>query len=234
MRKIIQILALFLVNFATAQVGIGNSEPKATLDVNKTSYVIGEQAGIAVTQLSGLQIVNMNTAGLKAGTLVYATSTSGIINTVGFWNWNGSTWVKTYGAKFVDGTILADAVFTTGKVGIGTSTPSEALEVNGNIRTNAVILNSDSNLKKEIKPLASVLEDLSQITTYSYYFKKDEKSSDLQFGLLAQEVQKIYPNLVASNGEYLGVNYIQLIPVLIKAIQELQVEVNFLKEQLKE
>ncbi|MFC4263645.1 hypothetical protein ACFOWM_12190 [Ferruginibacter yonginensis] len=87
--------ALFVSNFINAQIGIGNNDPKATLDVNKLSYAVGEKAGIAVTQQTGLQIVSMNTNGLKAGTLVYATSIHDFITSTGFWNWNGTTWVKT-------------------------------------------------------------------------------------------------------------------------------------------
>lgn len=94
MKKIIYTLAILLSCFASAQVGIGNTDPKATLDVNKANYTTGEQAGIAVTQLTGAQIVGMTTTDLKSGTLVYATSTSGAIDVVGFWYYNGTTWSK--------------------------------------------------------------------------------------------------------------------------------------------
>lgn len=94
MKKIIYSLAILLSCFASAQVGIGNTDPKATLDVNKSTYSAGEQAGIAVTQLTGAQIVAMTTSGLKSGTLVYATSTSGAIDALGYWFYNGTSWTK--------------------------------------------------------------------------------------------------------------------------------------------
>ena len=94
MKKIIFAIAIMATSFASAQVGIGNADPKATLDVNKASYATGEQAGIAVTQLSGDKIVGMSTLGLKSGTLVYATSTSGAIDSTGFWYYNGTAWSK--------------------------------------------------------------------------------------------------------------------------------------------
>ncbi len=48
-------------------------------------------------------------------------------------------------------------------------------------------------------------------------------STQLQYGLIAQEVEKIFPELVIteSNG-YKSVNYLGLIPVLIEAVKELQ------------
>jgi hypothetical protein len=94
MKKILFTLAILVTSFASAQVGIGNTDPKATLDVNKASYSTGEQAGIAVTQLSGSQIVAMTTTDLKSGTLVYATNTSGVIDTIGFWYYNGTSWSR--------------------------------------------------------------------------------------------------------------------------------------------
>lgn len=94
MKKIFFAFAFLVTGFASAQVGIGNTDPKATLDVNKASYTTGEQAGIAVTQLTGAQVVAMSTSGLKAGTLVYANSTSGVIDSVGFWYYTGSAWSK--------------------------------------------------------------------------------------------------------------------------------------------
>lgn len=98
MKKIIFAFAVLATSFASAQVGVGNTDPKATLDVNKASYATGEQAGIAVTQLSGAHIVGMTTSGLKAGTLVYATSTSGAIDSEGFWYYNGTAWSKVGGS----------------------------------------------------------------------------------------------------------------------------------------
>lgn len=94
MKQLFFTLAIMATSFAAAQVGVGNTDPKATLDVNKASYATGEQAGIAVTQLTGAQIVGMTTSGLKSGTLVYATSTSGAIDSTGFWYYNGTAWSK--------------------------------------------------------------------------------------------------------------------------------------------
>lgn len=50
------------------------------------------------------------------------------------------------------------------------------------------------------------------------------------YGLIAQELQKIYPNLVTENQDgYLAINYTEIIPLLIRSIQELKAEVNMLR-----
>jgi hypothetical protein len=46
------------------------------------------------------------------------------------------------------------------------------------------------------------------------------------YGLIAQELQKIYPTLVTENQDgYLAVNYIEIIPLLVRSIQELNAKV---------
>ena len=57
------------------------------------------------------------------------------------------------------------------------------------------------------------------------------ESAETHYGLIAQELQAIYPELVKEGrGGYLTINYIEIIPLLINSIQELKSEVDFLRE----
>jgi len=51
--------------------------------------------------------------------------------------------------------------------------------------------------------------------------------------MIAQELEKILPNTVKNmyDGKYKGINYIQIIPYLVAAIQELTEEINILKNK---
>jgi hypothetical protein len=92
--------------------------------------------------------------------------------------------------------------------------------------------NSDEQLKKNISPLSGTLSSLQQLTAYTYYWKDETLGKKQQIGLLAQELQKVYPQLVKENGEgILSVNYIGLIPVLIESIKEMKIEIENLKTQ---
>lgn len=86
--------------------------------------------------------------------------------------------------------------------------------------------NSDARLKTNILPVASSLENLQQLTGYNYNWKNANADQRMQYGLLAQEVQKTFPLLVSQNekGE-LGVNYIGLVPVMVNAIKEQQQQI---------
>lgn len=64
------------------------------------------------------------------------------------------------------------------------------------------------------------------------YLKKDEMkmSARRHFGINAEELQKTYPDLVLEGQDgYLAVNYVELVPVLVKAIQELKQQVDELQ-----
>ncbi|WP_462255023.1 tail fiber domain-containing protein [Ferruginibacter sp.] len=122
---------------------------------------------------------------------------------------------------------------TNGRVGIGTDNPSQALHVIGNILASGTITqNSDARLKKDITPLSNTLQSIQQINGYTYHWK-DASNPDEQVGLLAQELQKVYPQLVKENEQgTLSVNYSGMVPVLLTAIKEQQQQIEELKKML--
>ncbi len=83
---------------------------------------------------------------------------------------------------------------------------------------------SDARLKKEIVPLTGSLEKLAAVSGYHYYWKAPEKrGSSLQTGLLAQEVETHFPELVVENTQGMkSVAYTGLIPHLVEGVKELK------------
>ena len=95
-------------------------------------------------------------------------------------------------------------------------------------------VNSDMRLKSNIVTLGSTLSKLLLIDGKSYTMKTNEAIEKI--GLLAQEVQKAFPELVKKAGDKdgtLSVNYQGMIPVLINAIKEQQKQIDELKELIK-
>lgn len=106
---------------------------------------------------------------------------------------------------------------------------------------------SDQKLKKNVTQLKDALSRLDQLSVKEYDFNQDEAKQNKmnlpaahQFGFIAQDVQKIFPNLVAGitapiidhsaginqaktigSTDFLAVNYMGFIPILTKAVQEL-------------
>ena len=92
-----------------------------------------------------------------------------------------------------------------------------------------VVVSSDARLKSNIVSLGSTLPKLLQIDGKSYEMKGKQK-----IGVLAQEIKEVFPELVSEDdNEMLSVNYQGLVPVLINALKEQQIEIDRLKEQEK-
>ena len=126
-----------------------------------------------------------------------------------------------------------NAALVIGK-GTGSSAKSDAFVVyfNGNATLSGdLTINSDERLKENIQPLGSTLDKLHQIEGKTYSLKKDEKHTP-KIGVLAQEVQAVFPELVTEGGDgILSVNYQGLVPVLINAINEQEVKIAALEVQ---
>ena len=108
--------------------------------------------------------------------------------------------------------------------------PSGDLCING-----SVTCPSDLRLKKNILPLTSVLPSLLAINGYRYsWIDEDKRGSDTQIGLIAQEVQSVYPELVVENEQgQLSVKYDKMVPVLVAAINEQQAMIEELSTMVK-
>ena len=121
--------------------------------------------------------------------------------------------------------------------GLAGSNPSNAFIVNydGSATLSGdLTINSDARLKSNIISLGSTLAKLLMIDGKSYTMKSNESESKI--GLLAQDVQKAFPELVKTTNDSdqtLSVNYQGLIPVLINAIKEQQKQIDELKKLIK-
>lgn len=115
----------------------------------------------------------------------------------------------TFYPVFVDG-VTAEAKISTTKL---TYDPSL-----GKLTATTVNSSSDENLKKDIHTIENALDKIKQLRGVNFTWKDtDEKSA----GVIAQELQKVFPELVSENENGLSINYNGLIGVLIEAIKQL-------------
>lgn len=131
-------------------------------------------------------------------------------------------------------------------IGYGSSNGAYRLQVNGQIfATNATIATSDMKFKENIKPLEQGLDAVLALRPRTYQFRPSEKHNfpqGTQVGFVAQEVDAVlrgtdYAKSVVTTigdagdelGRMKGLAEAKLIPLLVKAIQELHAEVQALK-----
>ena len=149
-------------------------------------------------------------------------------------------------------------VLDRGNVGIGVTSPSQKLEVSGKAKittslavgaitpsatagridaSNDVVAfsTSDIRLKDNIKTIDNALDKVNSIQGIEFDWIEKEKvhgNSGHDIGVIAQEIEKILPDVVTTrdNG-YKAVKYEKIVPLLIEAIKELTNEVNKLKNK---
>ena len=141
----------------------------------------------------------------------------------------------TSSAATTAGSLTVDNVVMDGAT-IGHSSDTDLMTLASGSLTVAgdIILSSDARLKSNIVTLGPTLISLMQLDAKRYTMKADKEQKQ-KIGLLAQEVQKVFPELVSEdkNG-MLAVNYQALVPVLINALKEQEGNYKELEKELSE
>ena len=121
-------------------------------------------------------------------------------------------------------------IVSNGNLGLSNSNPTNKISVNGtgyftgNVTTSGTSFAthfdnvSDISLKTNIEPIKTPFTILEQLNPVSFNWKETGEKS---FGLIAQEVEKVLPEIVHDRGDVKTVSYIQLISFLISAVNEL-------------
>ncbi len=164
------------------------------------------------------------------------TNNGGNINLGGL---SESTGIRMYG-EFVDGDLNSvshlaldgtsgNYVHLWGNGGIGATG-----DINTTANMNATAFNttSDKRLKTNILPLNNALSNVMKMRGVSYNWIDKSRSEQLQIGVIAQEVEEVYPEFVHTNEEGMkSVNYSQMVAVLIEAIKELNTKISTLETE---
>lgn len=187
-------------------IGIGEgSLPSARLDVNG-SVRIRSNADINIDNLWAKHIrLDNNETGTENGVIIY----DGTMKFRNFKSASGFAFVNSAGST----------------VGTLTST--------GNLVITGTLTSSDERLKKEISQIENPMDVLNRLNGYHYYWKDEWRAPERQSGLLAQEVEKVLPELVGEDENGIkAVNYTAMIPYLLEAVKEIKAENERLKLEI--
>jgi hypothetical protein len=112
-----------------------------------------------------------------------------------------------------------------------TETAVARVAANGNLTNtnNSYGAISDKTLKENIVAATPKLDDLMKVQVKTFNFISDETKAK-QIGVIAQEIETVFPSIVETDNDGIkSVKYSVLVPMLVKAIQELKAEVDLLK-----
>ena len=194
-------------------VGIGTTSPSSKLEVYGS--------GSTVLDIQGSQGQLFSVTDNLTGTLFTVSDISGI----------PILEVDASGTVTVDGELDVT----------GNQTVEGILTVQGEIRGQADIIayhSSDERLKENITPIENATDKVKQIGGYTFDWKSDIENitsrSGNDIGLIAQEVEKVVPQVVTTrtNG-YKGVDYQKLVALLIESNKELASRIEELEKKLQ-
>lgn len=224
--------------------GTLNAQIAGAPTINHTFFAAnGGNVGIGTTgPATSLNIVKANSAGLGAELrLDNGTNDFGNSTKISFYDSSAAADIKAtkesgyggasslaFSTNAWNGSTTAYAermrISAGGNVGIGTTTPSEKLNVVGNIlATGTITGSSDRRLKKNIRPIDDALTKLDSLKGVKYYWIDPEKhDKGEQIGLIAQDVEKVFPQAVRTDSEgFKSVSYMALVAPVVNAVKEL-------------
>ncbi len=111
-----------------------------------------------------------------------------------------------------------------------------ATSVLNTVYANSYYYNSDARLKKDIEPLSDSLAKVLKLEPVTYEWKDATRGQGVQLGFIAQDVQKVVPELVSENASttILSVDYAKVTPLLVGAIQTQQQQLDKQQQEIDE
>jgi len=126
----------------------------------------------------------------------------------------------------------------TGDVGIGTTSPSQELHVNGDITAVSVTETSDARFKRNILPVIDATSRVRALQGVTFDWNQEDWPDRVfetgsQIGLIAQDVEVVVPEVVdVGDDGFYSVAYAKLVPLLIEAIKEQQAIIESQQDRL--
>lgn len=233
----------------------------STAEQATNSTAIKADAGVFTPMSSGSTYVGLAAQVLRAGTVYGVKADVGDAidgSTTAYGGRFEASGATSYGvyAKANAGSSFTTAIGVYSDVAVGLRGNlnayagyfNEDVYVNGFQSGIGYLVASDRKFKKDIVQINNGLDIIKKLNPTTYYFRTDDyKFMNLpvekQYGFIAQELEKVLPEVVRDQiifddndqkVEYKGVNYTELIPVLTKAIQEQQTQIENQQAQIEE
>ena len=107
------------------------------------------------------------------------------------------------------------------------------LRTNGDVYSSSGSYTSDVRLKENIEDCEPMLEKLKQVRIVDFDWKENAGPEGRQRGVIAQEIESIFPELIQQPNEYKEFKKSEMTPILVKAIQAQQEQIELLQQQIE-
>jgi len=229
------------------EIGIGTTSPDEKLEVvgniqmQSSNYLKGRTTGGTAVRLAGVSNTNdiylgaVDNAGGKVIIREDGSDRIAIVGgNVGIGDTTPSYKLDVNGTGRFTGSLTASSLtLSSGMSVTGTASFNSSIMAYHDLTVYGTFTNmSDRALKTDIAAInVSSLDKLTSLQGVTYRFINDEQRT-MRTGFIAQDVQKIFPELVSESDEGLGIKTLELIPHLVEAIKEQKVIIDKQQETI--
>jgi hypothetical protein len=210
------------VNKPTATAFSAGIELEVFGDFKSTSVTTGPLSAGAITGQT--LTINPGASSLKAVGATTITATSVATTT-----WVTAATSISAGTTLSSGgnTTVGDSLTVTNSASVGIAGLNVGNAAAGDVKAHAFMHWSDERLKEKIVPITGAIEKVKAINGVYFKYKGKEEQN---IGLIAQNVEKVVPEVVGTDSEGMKtVDYSSLVPLLIEAVKEQQVIIDELQ-----
>lgn len=217
------------INPNGGNVGIGNSAPTSTLTVgNATGTIPGEITLFPSTGLYEGGQINIKKS-------LTGSTADWIIDQYG--STAAEARLRIFNTSEANGFVIKE----NGFIGMGNSVPTVRLQVTGDIIANSIAGSSDARFKTNIAAITNPLQKVLALRGVHFNwntvaFPQRMFSDKRTFGFIAQEVEKVLPEIIQTENTpegYKSVQYDKVVALLVEAMKEQQKQINSLRSQVK-
>jgi Chaperone of endosialidase len=214
---------------ADGKLGIGVSTPGSTLTI-----------GSADGTIPGEITLNPSAASNEGGQINFKRSLNGstvdwIVDQYG--TTSADARFRIFNTSELNGMVIKE----NGFIGMGNLAPTVRLQVTGDIIANSIAGSSDARFKTNITPIVNPLQKVLALRGVHFNwntsaFPQRMFSDKRTLGFIAQEVEKVLPEIVQTENTtegYKSVQYDKVVALLVEAMKEQQKQINQLKRELK-
>jgi hypothetical protein len=136
------------------------------------------------------------------------------------------------GVATFNGQVRANAAIASTSTSTGSLVVIGGVGVSGRITAGEFVETSSIVFKENVQPISNSLDQILKLTGVTY--DRKDKSSFNEAGLIAEDVEKVLPNLVRKdeNGNTYGIQYTKLVAYLVEAIKDQQLQIEELKKKI--
>lgn len=195
------------------------------------THVSGAVSGVTTLAAGNTTVTGFANVSTSVNSALLTVGTSFIANTTGAYHtgtMNAASFTTT-GLR-VNATAIVPTSNSSGQT-LGNTISRFVITANSVTASGDVTAFSDVTLKNDIVTIAYALDKVNNMRGVSYV-RKDYNDGLTRLGVIAQEIEKILPEVVTENADGIkAVNYSGIIPVLIEAIKELSHKVDILESK---